>query len=62
MRQWDWDRAGVALWVFFSDFGAWLSGFVVLLPVAKILLYWNLFFKNQAFASQAKPSVVRERH
>ena len=32
--------------LFSSDFGTWLLGFLVLLPEAKSVFYWNLFFKS----------------
>lgn len=40
---------------------AQLSGFLALRPEVKIAFHWNLFFKNQAFGSQAKPFADREK-
>lgn len=61
----DWTGQAAALHVFpvlfFSDSVAWLSGFLTLLLEAKIVFYWNIFFKNQAFASQVKSFSDREK-
>lgn len=64
MGRWPEQGRGGALGVFpvlfSSDFGAGLPGFPALLPGAKTVFYWNLFFKNRAFASQAKPLAERK--
>lgn len=39
----------------------WISGFLALLPEVNITLHWNLFFKNQALAGQAKPCADGEK-
>ena len=50
---------GVSPVLFFSDFGAWLSGFFALLPEAKTVSYWNLCFKSQAFGVSWWPNRLR---
>lgn len=64
MGRWPEQGRGGALGVFpvllSPDFGAGLPGFPALLPEAKTVFYRNLFFKNRAFASQAKPLADRK--